>query len=638
MVQLVTDAPQVQDPNLNILLGSFQRNAGSFAGAVADGLTTGARVQGQVNRQRAAANASAIDDDLFRELASIAEPGAVEALQRQIRLDELKGRQTGTLQELTDARRTSAIRKAIARGVAPAIIDNTVQSRTQLRQLENSAIGAFSPEESKLEFLRRSAEDQNLQVIDGVPIVDMTESQLQAAMSRHFAREAKVKEIKDRAAVVTANETINTANAEASVRALVPMLMERGRDQLELMLQEVDQGTGAPLIPLTTLPARRGRTGQTVVDIKAMTPANRALVEDRLKATEDQVRGELFKEYGGRLTPDSLNRALAAFTDGTDRVRRLLDGTETIEAVDAQVRHAEAISRATVLDQNPEIVDAYILAEFIQPVVDAAGLEAVAIQQELAENVFAPLAKSSGMNARVSMMNNGILSPEQQAQLYSDMSEAVIDEIGSPNFRVNILSNMFEAMATGAVEDSALFQAMMPLLADPEAGAKLLDNMDNIQSNLVRSRITQGAVQYQEDFEASFAQRLANKLTSTGVLGSTAVSTDSPSNISGFRVAPRNVLADFVSSNIGRIDTINDLDTGLDVESLREQGLTDRQIEEVVAEFDVIINEFFPELDMMRKVETGLGIRVRTEAQRRRQLEAAREAAENQDVEISLSN
>ena len=65
MVQLTTDVPQVQDPDLNILLGSFQRSSGSILGSIAQGVETGVEAQATRDRRLAAANASAIDDDLF---------------------------------------------------------------------------------------------------------------------------------------------------------------------------------------------------------------------------------------------------------------------------------------------------------------------------------------------------------------------------------------------------------------------------------------------------------------------------------------------------------------------------------------------------------------------------------------------
>jgi len=595
VVQLVTQPPEVQRPDMNILLGSFQRNEGSIIGSIAEGVEVAARTyeNSQLNKE------SGIDEQFALDLIASAEN---QALKRELGRTKARDDQTGNVPG-SSIRASVALRKALARGLPLEVAAKTANeiTGTSLYSLILSEADQLKedPRDNYIKFL----ESQNERVDEnGTFIYDLDNEQLKAFANRKSREQDFLRDKKNEVDVLAANNTIDLDVAVTKLRTeYIPGQVKNLHAKVMSRLQE------AGLV--TQSFDDRGVPRERALDMSELSPedieSGKRFIRNIRDTIEGQVRNTLALRPGH--TEAQVQQAMELVNVYTREAELILNGESDLATLETINKLADAKALNSYYSRNPFTRPAIQAATELSKVISLLGPEAgFDLSRNIASFIMGPAVEGVIVDFS-SMLDSEGLNEKEKKELYRALSGAALNSKLPPEVRAKSYSGLSASLAKGAAQNPDLFDGMLDLLADPKGAQAYLGELSQREQDQYRTDIVIGLGNYLESLQKAvvtdFNRELSRPVLPANIPGAPGFNRtleEQTEFFNALELGPRE-LEKFVDDNLFLIE-------GADFNEEALEGLSEREKDIVFDKFRKMKSMVGPRLKRLRDISNNFGM------------------------------
>ena len=587
MVDLTTQAPEVRPQNVNVLLGSFQREKPSQLGAVVEGVNEGIRTKQAADR--AAQDDLSFDPDLFLELSGVNQ-GAVTDLETDLGKIDSKSAQTGSRRDLTPDVRV-AMRRAIARDVPVEVVMKTLQNFNSVKNLFGKDI--TSPEEEQRASEIKFLEQQGERYQGSISIFDMNDAELSAFARQIEDRESRIKNMRIQ------HETLKNSDEASAIRlrtSTVAMMPDR--------IQKIQSQVNGLIVENADLFNTQGVRRDILSDEETV---RLQLATENLTSIRAAFRNQTRRDLGGAPTEAQLNAVNAEADVYFDQIEAVLSGTSRKETLQGIADLSTAVAENKFYQDNPLARQAQVAATELKPLFEAAGFLGFADELQFTKYMLLPALQQSVANLAAHMDAQN-MPQEDQEELYGILTRYLTSPTGDPETKQAALTHTLSKMLKGGEDDSGLYHAMLDLLADPKTVNAVKEGIGGLPTANLRRSAVLGLANYVSDVQDDFRKELAIALTQDPVFTEQDVTIDmltEDQKVLARRfgsTGPLEVfLDDFVEANL--------TDEGTELNLMNLEQLSEKERTAVIEHYRRLRREFadpLTKIDNIRRNYTSL--------------------------------
>lgn len=474
MVDLTVKSTEVQEENLNPLIGSFQRTGGSGVSAAIDGA---AAFLSNIGRGSSGPSTTLAERQFDSGLS-----GALLELDPAVKRDITKDAERLDKMELQGGSRNLRARRiALARQYAEANPgrEQTIFNTFKVSTGDDLGAEILSLQEeveadavSEMQQLEAKADEFNVPRIGRAQaewIPELIEAEQLNFKATNLAREKQM--IVDGSAI--SKDKVVTEYRENIVPALMTSLSSGFADNLNYPTSLSDQGT--------------------LVDTTSLDPEKVAEDIINIDNTYNQIEASLLQDLSnaGQFTKAEADLILQPLARVRDQAKKLLSGEVTVEAFKNSAEAAETIARSKFIVKNPLVPQTMAMLETISPVMRALSSNAnpTAKRQlnDFVTNSLVPVISQAGVNMNSALLSTGIVDEDTRAGVYKTMSKFIMDESNSDLARADAMGTLITNMVSGTELEPRLFHQMIPMLAEQSTKDTIMDSVSAQSANTVQS-------------------------------------------------------------------------------------------------------------------------------------------------------